>query len=406
MKKFTLAVAALCIAASSLAQAPAQAPDYSSYTWKDLGEGTMSDFVLCNLVVGFFNDPVKVQVQESEQVSGVYRILKPWSAIENVPFDESLNQIIIDASDPEYVKVPAQKAPIETGGLGETWYCSYTYWGEEIIGKKDLFIEMQPDKVLKLKDGVIKFTQNCMAVMYPEGEDSASGIAPGVWTYTNMEYEGYLVLPDGSGEVAEEWNDLGTGRFLDGFLERTFDPSYTPVELEVQIMENKNVPGVYKVVDAFKHSAATGRDLILDARQPDFVRIEEQNTGVNTTNGWLYILSVSTNGEYTTYQEMVDAFPSYAERNITKDERGIYIPTNSILFTFPTSGDYVCYPTTDALYSYIIFPGYDSIESVGADETDGPAEYFNLQGIRVESPVAGQLMIVRKGTKTYKTIIR
>lgn len=405
MKKFTLAVAALCIAASSLAQAPAQAPDYSSYTWKDLGEGTMSDFVLCNLVVGFFNDPVKVQVQESEQVSGVYRILKPWSAIDGVPFDESLNQIIIDASDPEYVMVPAQKAPIETGGLGETWYCSYTDWAVNVIDKKDLFIEMQPEKVLKLKDGVIKFSQNCMAVMYPGG-DAESDVGPGQWTYTNMEYEGYLVLPDGSGEVADEWTDLGTGRFLDGFLERTFDSSYKPVEMEVQIMENKNVPGVYRVVDAFKHSSATGRDLILDARQPDFVRIEEQNTGVNTTLGWLYILSVSTNGEYTTYQEMVDAFPSYAERNITKDDKGIYMPTNSILLTFPTSGDFSCYPTSDALPSYVLFPGVDSVDSIGTDEADAPAEYYNLQGMRVQSPVAGQLMIVRKGNKTYKTVIR
>lgn len=406
MKKFTLAVAALCMAVSSLAQAPAQAPDYSSYTWKDLGEGTMSDFVLSNVVVGFFNDPVKVQVQESEQVPGVYRVLKPWSAIKDVPFDESLNQIIIDASDPEYVKVPAQKAPIETGGLGETWYCSYTYWGEEIIDKKDLFIQMQPEKVLKMKDGVIKVTQNCMALMYPDGEDPESGIYAGEWTYSNMEYEGYLVLPGGSMELAEDWTDLGTGRFFDGFLERTFDSSYEPEEREVQIMENKEVPGVYKVVDAFKHSSATGRHLIIDARQPDFVRIEEQNSGVNSSMGWVYILSVSTNGEYTTYQEMVDAFPDYAKRNITKDDKGIYMPTNSILLTFPTSGDYNCYPTSDALPSYVLFPGVDSVDSIGTDETDAPAEYFNLQGMRVQSPVAGQLMIVRKGNKTYKTIIR
>lgn len=39
-------------------------------------------------------------------------------------------------------------------------------------------------------------------------------------------------------------------------------------------------------------------------------------------------------------------------------------------------------------------------------DLNAPAEYFNLQGIRVDSPRKGQMMIVRQGDKTFKTIIR
>lgn len=49
-------------------------------------------------------------------------------------------------------------------------------------------------------------------------------------------------------------------------------------------------------------------------------------------------------------------------------------------------------------------------ETTGIDNTvidlNAPAEYFNLQGIRVDSPRKGQMMIVRQGDKTFKTIIR
>ena len=82
MNKFTLVATALMLPAFAFAGKqqvkPLDAPvakvaassEIESYTWKDLGEGTFSDFVLSNLFVGIFNEPVKVMVQESEQKTG------------------------------------------------------------------------------------------------------------------------------------------------------------------------------------------------------------------------------------------------------------------------------------------------------------------------------------------------
>ena len=48
------------------------------------------------------------------------------------------------------------------------------------------------------------------------------------------------------------------------------------------------------------------------------------------------------------------------------------------------------------------------VKNVAADLLDenAPVEYFNLQGIRVANPEAGQLLIKKQGAKAQKLIIR
>lgn len=47
----------------------------------------------------------------------------------------------------------------------------------------------------------------------------------------------------------------------------------------------------------------------------------------------------------------------------------------------------------------------NGIDGINVDE-NAPEVYFNLQGIRVDNPAKGQLVIVRKGAKSYKMIAR
>lgn len=51
---------------------------------------------------------------------------------------------------------------------------------------------------------------------------------------------------------------------------------------------------------------------------------------------------------------------------------------------------------------------FSGVENVAADAIDAnaPVEYFNLQGIRVATPEAGQLLIKRQGNKATKVVIR
>lgn len=49
--------------------------------------------------------------------------------------------------------------------------------------------------------------------------------------------------------------------------------------------------------------------------------------------------------------------------------------------------------------------GIEDIETEDVD-ADAAPEYFNLQGIRVAEPQAGQVYIVRRGAKTTKELVK
>lgn len=72
---------------------------------------------------------------------------------------------------------------------------------------------------------------------------------------------------------------------------------------------------------------------------------------------------------------------------------------NNALVTFVKSDD-------PSVASTLTITGTSAIETVEAAATEAPAEYFNLQGIRVLAPEAGQLYIVNRAGKVSKEIAR
>ena len=55
---------------------------------------------------------------------------------------------------------------------------------------------------------------------------------------------------------------------------------------------------------------------------------------------------------------------------------------------------------------YVAAEGITGVDDIAADNADAPAEYYNLQGVRVMNPAAGQLYIVRQGNKVTKQLVR
>lgn len=53
-----------------------------------------------------------------------------------------------------------------------------------------------------------------------------------------------------------------------------------------------------------------------------------------------------------------------------------------------------------------VYGGVTGIDGIETDTADAPAEYFDLQGIRINAPISGQLYIVRRGTNVTKEIYR
>lgn len=52
------------------------------------------------------------------------------------------------------------------------------------------------------------------------------------------------------------------------------------------------------------------------------------------------------------------------------------------------------------------FTGVTSINDIPADENDVPAEYYNLQGIRIDTPITPGVYIIRRGSSAIKAVLR
>ena len=128
------------------------------------------------------------------------------------------------------------------------------------------------------------------------------------------------------------WQSLGIGYLTDDFVVtqyyETYDPdtetgtTFEPKTYEVEILENTDEPGTYRIVDAFKGVTSYLRSLTyesanidVDATDPNAVYIPTQSTGLSDDGD---DIAIATYGGYTgnpTYAgKLVDGvlkFPSY-----------------------------------------------------------------------------------------------
>lgn len=60
---------------------------------------------------------------------------------------------------------------------------------------------------------------------------------------------------------------------------------------------------------------------------------------------------------------------------------------------------------TRSAVNSVVFSGVTSVNEIDCDDSEQPAQFFNLQGIRIERPTATGTYIVRRGNKTEKVFI-
>ena len=104
------------------------------------------------------------------------------------------------------------------------------------------------------------------------------------------------------GGGANPWKSIGTGLYTDDFLTPMFyDPTKVPTPTyEVEIMENTETPGLYRVMDPYSNSvypyaeddcAPDGMYLVINATNPNQVYIPKQSIGFDWGYGEMSIQS-------------------------------------------------------------------------------------------------------------------
>ena len=211
---------------------------------------------------------------------------------------------------------------------------------------------------------------------------------------------------------------LGKGKYNDALVYMftelfglEFDLSDFLAEREVELYTSSVLPGTILVKDPLQMmreandcSYAASYYLPIVIENPDRVYIKDGVFGsIDKLPSQYSDLRFSTAAGYLMGQgKKPDEIP--AEYYGTLRGTVVEIPANVIVW----GGYFVTGEGKTPPYQSLrlVLPDdYAGVEGVEADTADGPAEYFDLSGRRVEHPTAG-IYIVRRGTKVGKVMVR
>lgn len=261
------------------------------------------------------------------------------------------------------------------------------------------------------------------------------------WWWLTFSNKLELQIPeDPSVDPNEGWTSLGNATFMDGWVLPLFglDQTDEAYWYQVEMQQNDANKNVYRLVNPYKgafpmasYNQASGRGYIqFDVTNPDEVVFEAVEAGFANSQAGLtkmYCMNTLTMlmGYLNASAEEVKAFAA---------QNGVTIPFTTykdgvvtLSSTVKADGGYendACFGIAGAIFdgytwkdesgktanmmAKIIFPtsGENGVEGVAVDNIDAPVEYFNLQGVRVANPEAGQLVIKRQGNVVTKMVVR
>lgn len=219
------------------------------------------------------------------------------------------------------------------------------------------------------------------------------------------------------------WTNKGTGTLKSDFLESLFDIAAS--EVKVTVEENDTVPGLYRVINPYAtvdyplndgeadFDSTFDHHMIIDATDPNGVLMPPFDPGLtwNFASGMTHFMYMSEGS----YQMQVEGKTDLA----TLKRKGLVGKLSDGVITFPMGGLRIHSNNwgefdgaTGAIYGCgagnfaLTLPttGTDGVDNVSINATTAAPVYYNLQGIRVENPAPGQLLIERRGNTALKVV--
>lgn len=232
--------------------------------------------------------------------------------------------------------------------------------------------------------------------------------------------------------IADQWQLLGDADFEDAWLAPLFWAGEKKPNYNVPLYYDKSNPGRYLLYDPYGYGGEEGNpfvynDINAEPERIGYIIFDITNPECVVFEPLIYSVTIDMSDEDESYLAPIYCFNAegyyYYVTNADRDE---------IIVSFENDGNNVSYLSKreNTVYIYNAFfsiglnttplawnadmEGYivltsnymDGVESVIGEDTDAPAVYYNLQGVRVANPEKGQLLIVKKGNTTTKQIIR
>lgn len=227
------------------------------------------------------------------------------------------------------------------------------------------------------------------------------------------------------GGGANPWKSLGKGYLLDNFVVTQFGPNqttaYDPQTYEVEILENSDEPGMYRIVNAFEGAAAyanyskyyTPTNIDVNATDAEGVYIQAQQIGLGsyaiaTYGGYMLqnydFATLKSYGYFGTLKSGVITFPSFSR----KDNDGNVLYTYQGLFMTDDGNYYTGVDATEETQFTIVLPSAASSAKAKAIKRAKAANFASrlkgqlVKGQKVQSLQKTEKMKLFSKTKKQK----
>lgn len=214
-------------------------------------------------------------------------------------------------------------------------------------------------------------------------------------------------------DEADQWENIGVARFTEGIYYYGYDISNETLTADVQ--RHKTIEGYYRLVDPYKGHSGGGGELApvshagegdhhhylyINATDPDYVYIEPSLTGVITEWGDGAVMSLGAKYIGTALEQQAKEEDCFGK-----------LDTATGIITFPDESILLAeydYDRGKFLISNdgtsIELPEMASASLIATPEAT--PEYFNMQGMRIDRPSAGSIVIRRCGPEVTKVIVK
>lgn len=414
--------------------------------WISLGEGIYREGIFAS-VYKVDSQEIPVVIEQNSADPTQYRMVNPYANWE-IPFSD----VTYDATGTYYVYFTT----VEIDGA--------TYWCFSEQGQQ-LGVEVEnlgsADLCTQLGDYVGAYGWEAVAEAYGCGKTILGTYDPEKKVFGNMPYQCVLDFESTSGqhvntEALNLWLHYSTieegsgysinkknliAMMLEGGSLEPYDP-FSEYELisecdmfnsifenlyeealpevrTVSVYEEKGVKGSFLIANAWGEWNLTGEEIPfeIDARNPDYVMLPYQETGYTDDLDGLGACDIISTSQYyinvgNTIEDVIENAPEEVFKLDATTKR-ITIPASGILYAFENDEyyQYIENPRPDSdpwlqLPADYELPSTGAVSEIGMENVNGPVEYYTIDGYRVNTPAAGQLVIRRQGSKVSKLIVK
>lgn len=410
------------------------APDDGN--WEPVGTCSFTDPVFS--AIGFEPQTMTdVAVERNADVKNQYRLVRPYAKwvvpadkASQFTFTESeMTPIVFDIIDNKYVYVH----PFNTGWKADAG---------DIKGEITCYMQAKNllDNDLSIEQ-VIALAPGCLAVLdydritatatfpyygYDEPPVFLARFSDSTGRYAaNKQGEFLITLPEEMiPDPFEGWKTVGTAVMTEVFVSGCLDGAERQ-ELTCELQRKDGAPDVYRLVNPyatwknpdealFSYDSARPRFLVIHTENAPYAWFENFVTGVSATDGGMisgqcyasdFIEALTLEKAIATVPEAFGRYDrqSFAFPSATCTYQGRELPT--VFTRFADTPQSITRCNADNAFKVVFTFNPGSVDSVASGSEPEP-EYYTLQGLRIKNPAPGQLVIVRQGSRTYKTFIR